>query len=169
MGTILTAGTDGILCWFNTLGRDPVCKLVLKVRKNFFYWKRPDFWLRFRRDRSYRSWNATNTAFFFFFVDKILKTTSICYNFTSHGGTKYIHIIYIKHEQYYRSDLQQNIFWMYGRNSRTARKIFSRATNDWFLISMHILCPFLFQGIQFLSVDALPSGKHVVLGTREGQ
>nr|XP_019922732.2 echinoderm microtubule-associated protein-like 2 [Crassostrea gigas] len=30
MGTVLTAGTDGILCWFNPLGRDPVCKLVLK-------------------------------------------------------------------------------------------------------------------------------------------
>ena len=31
LGTVLTAGTDGVLCWFNPLGRDPVCKLVLKV------------------------------------------------------------------------------------------------------------------------------------------
>ncbi|XP_078329786.1 echinoderm microtubule-associated protein-like 4 [Crassostrea virginica] len=30
LGTVLTAGTDGVLCWFNPLGRDPVCKLVLK-------------------------------------------------------------------------------------------------------------------------------------------
>lgn len=54
---------------------------------------------------------ATNNAFF---VDKILKTTSICYNFTSHGGTKYIYIIFIKHEQYHRSDLQREIFGMHG-------------------------------------------------------
>ena len=27
----------------------------------------------------------------------------------------------------------------------------------------------LLQGIQFLSVDALPTGKHVALGTRDGQ
>lgn len=167
MGTILTAGTDGILCWFNPLGRDPVCKLVLKVRKSFFLIEKGQIFDCVLDVTGLIDHEMQLTMLFF--VDKILKTTSICYNFTSHGGTKYIHIIFIKHEQYYRSDLQQKIFWMYGRNSRTARKIFSRATNDWFLISMHILCPFLFQGIQFLSVDALPSGKHVVLGTREGQ
>ena len=33
LGMVLTAGTDGVLCWFNPLGRDPVCKLVLKVGK----------------------------------------------------------------------------------------------------------------------------------------
>lgn len=167
MGTILTAGTDGILCWFNPLGRDPVCKLVLKVRKSFFLIEKGQIFDCVLDVTGLIDHEMQLTMLFF--VDKILKTTSICYNFTSHGGTKYIHIIFIKHEQYYRSDLQRKIFWMYGRNSRTARKIFSRATNDWFLISMHILCPFLFQGIQFLSVDALPSGKHVVLGTREGQ
>ncbi|XP_062585319.1 echinoderm microtubule-associated protein-like 2 [Saccostrea cucullata] len=30
LGSIVTAGTDGILCWFNPHGRDPVCKLALK-------------------------------------------------------------------------------------------------------------------------------------------
>lgn len=108
MGTILTAGTDGILCWFNPLGRDPVCKLVLKVRKIFFIEKGQIFDCVL--DVTGRIDHGMQLTLLFFFVDKILKTTSICYNFTSHGGTKYIHIIYIKHEQYYRSDLQQKIF-----------------------------------------------------------
>ncbi|XP_076105646.1 echinoderm microtubule-associated protein-like 2 [Mytilus galloprovincialis] len=29
-GDFLTAGTDGVVCWFNTERRDPVCKLMLK-------------------------------------------------------------------------------------------------------------------------------------------
>lgn len=107
MGTVLTAGTDGILCWFNPLGSDPVCKLVLKVNKKIFIEKGQIF---------YCVLDVTGPIdhgmqlTLLFFVDKILKTTSICYNFTSHGGTKYIHIIFIKHEQYYWSDLQRKIF-----------------------------------------------------------
>ena len=30
-GNIITAGQDGIICWYDTDKRDPVCKLVLKV------------------------------------------------------------------------------------------------------------------------------------------
>lgn len=76
-------------------------------------------------------------------------------------------VMFIKHDHYYRHGLHSEKYLeCIVKNSRSGRKKFSWSNN---VNSMHRLCPFLFQGIQFLSVDALPSGKHVVLGTREGQ